>query len=134
MTHASIPDTHRDLLASQVAALATVTADGYPQVTGVWFLYEEGELRLSLNTARYKTRILRERPRCSLFVLDLQNPYRYLEVRGEARIDPDDDYVFARRLAEKYGGVEFWKHDQAGERRVRVTIDPVRVRAVDMGG
>jgi PPOX class probable F420-dependent enzyme len=134
MTPPIIPDSHHDLLDEQVAALATVTADGYPQVTGVWFLYEDGQLRLSLNTARYKTRNLRERPKCSLFLLDLQNPYRYLEVRGEARIEPDDEHVFARRLAQKYGGTEFWRHDLPGERRVIVTIDPVRVRAVDMSG
>jgi PPOX class probable F420-dependent enzyme len=129
----TIPDTHRDLLDSQVAALATVTADGYPQVTAVWFLHDDGRLRLSLNTARFKTRNLRERPRCTLFVLDLQNPYRYLEVRGEARIEPDDDYAFARRLAAKYGGTEFWTHDQPGQKRVVVTIEPERIRAVDMG-
>jgi PPOX class probable F420-dependent enzyme len=127
-----IPDTHRDLLDGQVAALAAVTADGYPQVTAVWFLYEDGDLLLSLNTARYKTRLLRKRPRCTLFLLDLQNPYRYLELRGEARIEADDDSAFARRLAQKYGGTEFWTHDQPGEKRVMVTIDLVRVRAVDM--
>jgi hypothetical protein len=47
-------------------------------MTEVWFLYEDGQLRLSLNTSRLKTRNLRERPRCSRLLLDVENPYRYL--------------------------------------------------------
>ena len=88
----TFPDSHRDLLDADFASFATVGADGFPQVTEVWFLHEAGDLKLSLNSARRKTRNLRERPQCSLLLLDLANPYRYLEVRGTARIDPDDDY------------------------------------------
>ena len=128
----SFPESHRDLLDADVAALATIAPDGYPQVTAVWFVHPDGELRLSLNTARAKTRYLRERPECCLFVLDVENPYRYLEVRGRARLDADDDYAFANRVGQKYGGADFLAHDQPGEGRVIVTIEPVRVRAVDM--
>ena len=73
------------------------------------------------------------RPQCSLFVLDLANPFRYLEVRGRARIEPDDDYAFARRVGAKYGA-DLKVHDQPGETRVAVTIEPVNVYAVNMGG
>jgi PPOX class probable F420-dependent enzyme len=127
------PTSHRDLLDGQVATLATIGRDGFPQVTEVWFLHEDGELKLSLNTARLKTRILRRRPQCSLLILDMANPYRYLEVRGNARIEPDDDYVFARRLGAKYDA-DLKVHDQPGESRVVVTIEPVNVYAVDMSG
>jgi PPOX class probable F420-dependent enzyme len=126
------PESHRDLLDAQVASLATVGKRGYPQLTEVWFLLDDGELKISLNDSRLKTRNLRQRPQCSLLVLDLQNPYRYLEVRGKARIEPDDDYAFARRFGEKYGGADLSEHDGPGESRVVVTIDPVNVRAVDM--
>ena len=48
----TVPESHRDLLASDVAVLATVGPDGYPQVTALWFLLDEdGALKLSLNTA-----------------------------------------------------------------------------------
>ena len=76
------PDSHRDLLDSQVATLATIDDDGFPQLTEVWFLYEDGELKVSINTGRAKARFLGKRPECSLLLLDLQNPYRYLEIRG----------------------------------------------------
>jgi PPOX class probable F420-dependent enzyme len=126
MTH--FPESHRDLLEAEFASFATIGADGFPHVTEVWFLFDEGELKLSLNTSRLKTRNLRKRPECSLLVLDLQNPYRYLEVRGNARIEPDDNYAFARKLGAKYDA-DLRQHDQPGEGRVVVTIDPVNVYA-----
>ena len=99
-----IPDSHRDLLDAQFATLATLGADGGPQLTEVWFLHEDGELKISLNTSRLKTKNLRKRPQCSLFLLDVSNPYRYVDVRGRARLDPDDDYTFADKVGAKYGG------------------------------
>jgi len=68
------PESHQDLLNAQVASLATIGRDGYPQVTEIWFLYDDGELKLSLNTSRLKTRNLRRDPRCALFLLDVRNP------------------------------------------------------------
>ena len=127
------PDSHRDLLDAQVASLATIGSDGYPQVTEVWFLHDQGELRISLNTARLKTRNLAKRPQCSLLILDLSNPYRYLEVRGNARIEPDDDYAFAEKVGAKYGA-DLRVHDAPGDTRVIVTIEPVNIYPVDMSG
>ena len=127
------PESHRDLLDAQVASLATIGANGLPQLTEIWFLHEDGELKLSLNDSRLKTRNLTKRPQCSLLLLDLQNPYRYLEVRGNAKLEPDDDYVFARRLGAKYDA-DLKVHDQPGESRVVVTIEPANVYAVDMSG
>ena len=126
------PDSHRDLLDARFATLATVGKDGGPQLTEVWFLFEDGEVRISLNDSRLKTKNLVARPRCSLFILDLENPFRYLDVRGTARIEPDDDYAFAERVGAKYGGADLRDHDGPGENRVVVTIDPTNVFAVDM--
>jgi PPOX class probable F420-dependent enzyme len=127
------PQTHRDLLDTQFASLATIGPKGFPQVTELWFLHDDGELKLSLNTARLKTRNLQREPKCSLMLLDLEVPYRYLEVRGNARVEPDDDYAFATKLGAKYGA-DVKVHDQPGESRVVVTIEPVNVYAVDMRG
>jgi PPOX class probable F420-dependent enzyme len=129
----AFPDSHRDLLGGQVATLATIGAGGFPHLTEVWFIHDDGELKISLNSSRLKTRNLRRRPQCSLFLLDLENPYRYLEVRGTARLDPDDDYGFARKVGAKYGA-DLREHDRPGETRVVVTIEPVNVYAVNMSG
>jgi PPOX class probable F420-dependent enzyme len=130
----TIPDSHRDLLGRDVATLATIDADGLPQLTEVWFLADGDTLKTSLNTSRAKTKNLRARPQCSLLILDLQNPYRYLEVRGRARLEPDDDYGFADTLAAKYGGADLRALDRPGEARVIVTIEPTKVYPVDMSG
>ena len=131
----NFPDSHRDLLDGQVATLATIGGNGLPQLTEVWFLHDDdGELKISLNDSRLKTRNLQKRPQCSLLLLDLTNPYRYLEVRGNAKIEPDDDYAFARKFGAKYGGADLSEHDRPGESRVVVTIEPANVYAVDMSG
>jgi PPOX class probable F420-dependent enzyme len=127
------PDSHRDLLDGQVATLGTIDDDGFPQLTEVWFLHDEGELKLSLNSARHKTGNLERRPQCSLLVLDLQNPYRYLEVRGRARLEPDADGAFAAKVGAKYG-TDLRGYDQPGEGRVVVTIEPRKIHPVVMGG
>ena len=129
----NFPESHRDLLDGQVASLATVGRNGFPQVTELWFLHDDGELKLSLNTTRLKTRNLQRDPRCSLLLLDLNNPYRYLEVRGNARVEPDDDYGFAEKLGAKYNA-DVKAHDGPGEGRVVVTIEPINIYPVDMSG
>src|ERR1700735_4114114 len=126
------PDSHRDLLDARFATLATLGRDGGPQLTEVWFLFEDGKVKTSLNDSRLKTRNLVARPRCSLFILDLANPFRYLDVRGTARVEPDDDSACAARLGPKYGGADVRDHDGPGELRVVVTIEPTNVFAVDM--
>ena len=129
----TVPDSHRDLLDTPFATLATVGPDGRPQVSEVWFLAEDDALRVSLNATRQKTRNLVANPVISLFLLDLANPLRYLEVRGDADVTPDDDYSFANRLAAKYGeGVDLREMDGPGQTRVVVTVKPVRIVAVDL--
>ena len=128
----AIPDTHRDLLTAQVATLATIGPDGRPQLSEVWFLAEDDTVRVSLNTARQKTKNLRARPAVNLFILDLANPARYLELRGDATIEADDDYEFASRVGAKYGMPDLRVMDGPGESRVVVTIEPVRINAVDL--
>jgi PPOX class probable F420-dependent enzyme len=128
------PASHRDLLDSEVATLATIDRYGFPALSEVWFLFDEGEASISLTTARLKTKNLQARPECSLFILDLANPYRYLEIRGRARIEPDDDYSFAAKVGAKYDGTDLRAIDRPGESRVVVTIEPVNVWPVDMRG
>jgi PPOX class probable F420-dependent enzyme len=123
----NVPDTHRDLLDAQAATLATIGPDGYPQLSEIWFLADDDELRISLNTARQKTKNLRANPACAVLIVDLANPYRYLEIRGDAELTPDDDYAFADRVGAKHSS-DLRKMDEPGERRVVVTVRPRRVR------
>ena len=128
-----IPASHRDLLEARVATFATLGVDGYPQLSEVWFLAEDDTIRLSLNSARQKTKNIVRHPACTLFILDLANTYRYLELRADALVEPDDDYRFADRVGAKYDS-DLRAHDQPGESRVVVTLHPHKVNAVNMGG
>jgi PPOX class probable F420-dependent enzyme len=138
----SIPESHRDLLGSPVATLATIGPDGRPQLSAVWFLADGGTgdggdggtetpVRLSLNSSRQKVRNLQRNAACTVFLLDLTNPYRYLEIRGDAELTPDDDYAFADQVGAKYGA-DLRTMDRPGERRFVVTLRPTRINAVDL--
>jgi hypothetical protein len=86
-----------------------------------------------LNTDRQKTKNLRADPACTVFLLDLANPFRYLEIRGNADVRPDEDLDFAKKVGAKYDS-DLTEYDRPGDGRVVVRIVPVRINAVDMGG
>lgn len=122
-----IPDSHRDLIeGTHTAAIVTIGADGRPQTSAVWYLWSEGELKVSITTDRQKYRNLVARPAVGFFVLDPANPWRYLEIRGDASItaDPDQDMVVA--IVEKHGG-DPADYVRPENERVVVTIQPNRV-------
>jgi PPOX class probable F420-dependent enzyme len=122
------PESHQDLLNAPVGMLATIGHDGYPQVTALWFLFDDGgTIRLSLNTTRQKVKNLQAHPECTFFILDTANPYRTLEVRARAEINPDGDYAFAKKLGAKYGGADLSSNDRPGETRAVVSLQPVKV-------
>ena len=124
----NIPESHQDLLTAPVAVLATQGADGFPQVSALWFLYDnDGAVRLSLNTTRQKVKNLQQRPEVTLFILDPATPYRTIEIRARAEISPDTQGAFATKLGQKYGGVDVHSNDRPGETRVVVTLHPVKV-------
>jgi len=129
----TIPENYRDLLSAEVATLCTIGPDGRPQSSEVWFLAEDGTVSISLNSSRQKMKNLLANPAASLLILDLGMPYRYLEVRGDAEVSADPDYVFADKVGAKYGA-DLRVHDQPGQSRYVVTIRPTRVNAVNMRG
>ena len=115
-----------------MATLATVGPDGRPQVSAVWFLNDDGTVKVSLNVTRQKTKNLTANPAVTVFILDPANPARYLEIRGDATLEPDEDYALADRLGAKYGGADLRAMDGPDGRRVVVSVDPVRINAVDL--
>jgi PPOX class probable F420-dependent enzyme len=128
MTTPEIPDTHKDLLNAQVGVLGTIGASGRPQLSATWFLAEGDTVKISLNTARQKVKNLQANPKVSFLILAPDNPYKYVELRGDAEVTADDDYSFADKLGAKYGA-NLRERDQPGEVRVVVTIKPARVVA-----
>jgi hypothetical protein len=62
-----------------------------------------------------------ERSQCNLLPLDLNNPYRYVSVKGDARVEVDPDYALPGRVGATHGGAGLRVHDRPGEGRVAVT-------------
>ena len=128
MTNHEIPDSHKDLLNAQIGVLGTIGTSGRPQLSATWFLADGETVKISLNTTRQKVKNLRAEPKVSFLIFDPANPYKYVELRGDAEITPDDDYAFADQVGAKYGS-DLRDRDQPGETRVVVAIKPTRVVA-----
>jgi PPOX class probable F420-dependent enzyme len=80
---AAFPPNYLDLTEKAAfASLATLMPDGTPQVTPVWFDYANGLIRVNTATGRVKAQNMREGAAVALSILDPQNPYRYVQVRG----------------------------------------------------
>jgi PPOX class probable F420-dependent enzyme len=123
----SIPGSFRDLLAAEFATLATVGRFGGPHQSIVWFLAEGDVVKLSLNSSRQKTDNLLRNPACSILITDPKNSYRYLELRGQAKVEPDPDYTFADKVGAKYSA-NLRDLDRPGDKRFVVTILADRAR------
>jgi len=128
MTTPEIPDSHKDLLNAQIGVLGTIGTSGRPQLSATWFLADGETVKISLNTTRQKVKNLRAEPKVSFLIFDPANPYKYVELRGDAEITPDDDYAFANQVGAKYGS-DLRDRDEPGETRVVVAIKPARVVA-----
>ncbi len=58
-------------------------------------------------------------------MVDPENPYRYLEIRGVVeRIDEDPDRAFINSMAKKYLGMDEYPYHQPGDERVVILVRP----------
>lgn len=125
-----IPESHRDLLTDDVrafACLATVMANGAPQVTPIWFNIEGDAILINSAKGRVKDRNIRARPQVALAISDPRNPYRYLQIRGTVvEITEEGGVEHIDALSEKYTGNPVYKV-RPGEIRVTYKILPNRV-------
>jgi PPOX class probable F420-dependent enzyme len=128
----SIPDKYRDLFSKRAfASLATLMPDGGPQVTPVW-VDLEGDLVI-VNTAkgRQKDKNMRRDPRVALALIDPDNPYRYLEIRGRVvEIVEQGADAHIDKMAKKYLGADKYPYRQASETRVMFKIQSERVNTM----
>ena len=128
-TTSVIPADKLDLLESKALAdVATIGPHGEPQVNPVWFGWDGTYVTFSQTTGRQKFRNLQRNNRIALSIVDPENPFRYLEIRGTvARVDPDPDKAFIDEMANKYLGVEKYPWSQPGDERVVIVVEPQHV-------
>ena len=125
MTQA-IPEKFRDLFSKKAfASLATLMPDGRPQVTPVWCDVEGDMVIVNSAKGRQKDRNLRRDPRVSLAIIDPDNPYRYLELRGRVvEITEQGAVAHIDKMAKKYLGVDKYPYSNPNEIRVMYKIQP----------
>jgi PPOX class probable F420-dependent enzyme len=91
------------LIAPNYGHLATIRPDDTVQVNPMWFEFDGEQLRFTHTTKRAKFRNLQRNPSMSLSVIDPDDPFRYLEVRGRlVDVVPDPDGEFYVHLAVRY--------------------------------
>ncbi len=128
----SLSDGVRKLLESpNFAHLATVMPDGSPQVTPVWVDYDGAHVLVNTAEGRQKPRNLRREPRVALSVVDQDNAYTWVAIRGrvvELTHENADEHI--DRLSKKYLGRDSYPARKAGEQRVIVKIEPEHVASM----
>ncbi|MFA5504184.1 MAG: PPOX class F420-dependent oxidoreductase [Vulcanimicrobiota bacterium] len=119
---------YQDLLESkQLIVMATVNEDGSPQTSPVWFHFKDDVLRINTAKGRLKDRNLRARPQFSGTIVDPENPYRYVEIRGEvSEITEEGAVEDIDFLAHRYLGVDRYPYHNEKETRVIYKIRPTR--------
>ena len=123
-----IPSGYDDLLESKALAhIATIGPHGEPQVNPVWFDWDGEHVRFSQTKTRQKYHNLQRDPRIALSIVDPQNPYRYLEVRGRVvGIEEDPDRAFINAMAKKYLGQDVYPWHRPCDERVVILVEPER--------
>jgi PPOX class probable F420-dependent enzyme len=121
-----VPEKYSDLFKKKAFAnLGTLMKDGSPQVTPVWCDYDGKHIRVNSARGRVKDLNIRRDPRVALAVVDPENPYRYIEVRGkvvEITEKGADDHI--NSLSNKYLGNPVYPFRQPNEVRVLYKIEP----------
>jgi PPOX class probable F420-dependent enzyme len=133
MASKQIPEKFLDLLTGKkaLASIATVMPDGSPQVTPVWFDYTNGKIRINTARGRVKAKNLKSGAKVALAIIDPENPYRYIGIRGRV-VGEDEKKADAHidSLAKKYLNQDKYPFRQPGEVRVSYDIEPESVHVM----
>lgn len=137
MTHL-IPENFYDLLDTPVyVTLVTLMPDNQPQASVVWCSRDGNDVLINSAAGRQKNKNMEARPQATIMIMDPQNPFRYLEIRGQVtEIKEDTDLAHINSLAKLYRGVDeyFGNSAPAGlkgiEKRIIYRITPTRARAI----
>lgn len=121
-----IPPNYRDLFQKKAfASLTTLMPDGSPQTTPVWCDLDGEYVIFNSAKGRQKDRNVRRDPRVAMAIIDPDNPYRYLEIRGKVvEITEQGANAHIDKMAKKYLGQDKYPYRQPGEVRVIYKIRP----------
>lgn len=130
---AEIPAAFLDLLTEKkaLAHIATLQPDGSPQVTPVWFDYTNGKVRVNTAKGRIKARNMSEGSKVALSIVDPDNAYRYIQIRGTVTKETTDGAIaHIDSLAKKYLDKDVYPWHNPKEERVMYEITPSAAQAM----
>ena len=132
MGNGVIPAEFEDLFKKRAfASLATLMPDGRPQVTPVWCDYDGTHVIVNSAKGRQKDKNMRRDNRVSLAIMDPDNSYRYLEIRGKVEeITEEGAFEHINKMAKKYLGLDKYPNMRPGEVRVLYKIRPERTTSM----
>ena len=128
-----IPEGYKDLMTNRkaLAHLATVMPDGSPQVTPVWFDMDGDKVRVNSAKGRVKSRNMPEGAKVALSIVDPENGYRYIQIRGVVtRVTEQGADAHIDALAKKYMDKDKYPFRTAGEVRLMFEITPSKAQVM----
>jgi PPOX class probable F420-dependent enzyme len=132
MSQSTPPASHVHLLERPLFAhLATERPDGSLQSSVMWHAWDGELFRFTHTSTRQKYRNIQHEPRVAFSIADPDNPYDYIEVRGEVvSVEPDPGAAFYLGLQERYG-MSYPVTD--ADVRVVIAVRPTSFMAVTSG-
>lgn len=129
-----IPDEKLDIFEKPaIATFASTLPSGRPHVTPVWVDYDGTHVLVVTRRETRKYQNVVHDPRVTVTVIDPDDMYRYVEVRGDVEKMPTAGALeFSDRQAQRYWGVDEYPHARDAE-RVLMYIRPERVVAPTVG-
>jgi PPOX class probable F420-dependent enzyme len=119
----------RELISRPVlASLATLNPDGSPQITPLWIDLEGDNVLFNTAQGRIKARNLEKDSRVAVSVIDPDDPYNVVALRGtvvDVSAEGADAHIDS--LAKKYLNVDSYPMRREGEVRIRVTVRTDRI-------
>ena len=100
--------------------VATLNPDGSSQLSIVWIDWDGEDVLFNTAAGRAKPRNLERDPRVSVLVIDGEDGYRWVAVRGVAELTTEGADEHIDKLARKYTG-EAWQA-KPGEQRLLVRV------------
>ncbi len=131
MTTLTDPDVRELLEQPNYAVVSTQDTAGSIHSTIIW-ISQEDDSTVAINSSlgrRWPTNLERN-PHVTLIVYEANNPYNFVEIRGQAQGTTEDADAHIDRLAKKYIGQDEYPYRQPGEQRIKFVVTPERVRHV----
>ena len=113
------------------AFVATLMKDGSPQITPTWVDIDKNIILINTAEGRLKQRNIKRDPRIAVSIVDRNNPYRMVTIRGkviEQTTEGADEHI--DKLAKKYLEVDKYPFRTPGEKRIILKVIAEKISSI----